>query len=93
MFENIAAKIRFAAKLLIVLGMFGSFGLFVVILTEVSFPMGIISLVCGIASTWIISCLVYGFGELVESSRICAQRLSAIQPPEIIQDESRRKLK
>ena len=60
MFENIATKIKYAAKALMILGVFGSFGLFVVVLMEVSLLMGILSLLCGIVSTWILSCLVYG---------------------------------
>ena len=98
MIENIATKIKYAAKALMILGVFGSFGLFVVVLMEVSLLMGILSLLCGIVSTWILSCLVYGFGELVESSRtranvcasVCTKKLSANESSENIQGESDR---
>ncbi len=73
MFLNIEGKIKFAAKLLIIIGAFGSFGLFVVLLVTVGAVMGIIALVCGVALTWIISCIVYGFGELIENTRACAK--------------------
>ncbi len=92
MFENIATKIKLAAKVLMILGVFGSFGAFVVVLMEVSLPFGILTLILGIALTWILSCLVYGFGELVESAHIFANAYAkncvSAQPSESRQSES-----
>ncbi len=89
LFENIATKIKLAAKVLMILGVFGSFGAFVVVLMEVSLPFGILTLILGIALTWILSCLVYGFGELVESAHIFANAyVKSCKPSESRQSES-----
>ena len=92
LFENIVTKIKLAAKVLMILGVFGSFGAFVVVLMKVSLPFGIFSLIFGIILTWILSCLVYGFGERVESARIFAnayaKSCNSAQPSESRRNES-----
>ena len=77
MFDNIGAKIKTAAKIFCLIGIFfsiiGSFGLMVFSVGNTTVPnvlLAILMAALGSLLSWLGSFGIYGFGELVENSDI-----------------------
>lgn len=88
MFNNIGKKIKTLAEIITVLGILASIVTAIVIWTtvEYSFLIGLGILVFGCIFAWIGSFLLYGFGELIESTKrieqtICPQTPGASNKP------------
>ena len=84
MFENIGEKIKIFAIILTVLGVLGSFiGMIAAWVEGEEFLLGLGILVGGVISSYIFSCFIYAFGELVDNSHkiaINTQRTANKQP-------------
>jgi len=87
MFRNIGRKIKALARDLFILQMIGFTGVGIAIMAGailkdvVNFSpifYGIAVIVIGLVVSWLSTCLLYAFGELVESSTISAENSETI---------------
>ena len=70
MFENIEEKLKAIANIFTVIGFISSIILGIVCWTNhIGFFIGLIILVVGCLFSWAVGCLLYGFGELIESTK------------------------
>jgi hypothetical protein len=70
MFNDISAKIKASAQVLIWLGILASFVWGTVILSSTESYTGVVVMVVGSISSWILSFCMYGLGQLVENTEI-----------------------
>ena len=74
MFNDISAKIKASAQVLIWLGILASFVQGTVILASTESYTGVVVMVVGSVSSWILSFCMYGFGQLIENTEILINR-------------------
>lgn len=92
MFDNIGGKIKSVAVCTCVVGMIASV-IWGIVLFFSSFLSGLLVIVVGCACSWVGTCTLYGFGELIEETRrnreINQQLLAALRPQQpAVQPES-----
>lgn len=68
MFRNVGKKIKIAAEIIGGLGI-GLSAVYCVVLSELDALMRLLVFIVGAFSSWMSACALYGFGELVETSR------------------------
>jgi len=69
MFDNIASKIKSAAKVVFWVGIAFSLITVLIFMTEDSYSqLFILSIFLGLFSSWVLALLIYGFGHLIENS-------------------------
>lgn len=68
MYNNIWKKIKFLAQILFILGAISSIvvGLWVCFGTDTFMAIGLLYIVIGCICSWVMTWLIYGFGELIE---------------------------
>ena len=69
MFENIGGKIKTLAVVFAVLGIIGSIVGGILLIDVTLDVLGITVILVGIVFSWICSCFIYGFGELIETAQ------------------------
>lgn len=70
MFNDISAKIKASAQVLIWLGILASFVWGTVILSSTESYTGVVVMVVGSILSWILSFCMYGFGQLIENTEV-----------------------
>ena len=70
MFNDISAKIKAPAQVLIWLGILASFVWGTVILASTESYTGVVVMVVGSILSWILSFCMYGFGQLIENTEV-----------------------
>ena len=68
MFDDIGGKIKTLAKVITVIGFILSFIVGLVLMIEISFLSGLLTVIFGCLAAWIGSFLLYGFGELIDNT-------------------------
>ena len=78
--DNVGQKIKGVASATCFLGVLVSILGGGAISVEVNSIVGLITIVVGVVLSWAGSLMVYGFGELVENSKIIADGFSSTKP-------------
>jgi len=74
MFNDISAKIKASAQVLIWLGILASFVWGTAILASTESYTGVVVMVVGSILSWILSFCMYGFGQLIENTEVLINR-------------------
>lgn len=78
MFSNVGGKIKGLAQVITWIGIVASVIGGIVLMSKVSFIVGLLTAVVGSLFSWIGSLALYGFGQLVENSDQCVYYLTSI---------------
>lgn len=78
MFSNVGGKIKGLAQVITWIGIVASVIGGIVLMSKVSFIVGLLTAVVGALFSWIGSLALYGFGQLVENSDQCVYYLTSI---------------
>ena len=77
MFENIGSKIKGVARVFFIIGCIISVLAGFILMTNTSYIiLGYVVILVGILLSWLSTILLYGIGQLVENSDICAELMS-----------------
>ena len=78
MFYNIEKKIKVLAGVITILGIISSVVTGIILFGEKNIIMGLLTIVMGILFSWIGSFVLYGFGEIIETTKSIAKISSEI---------------
>lgn len=75
MFKNIGGKIKTLAEILAMLGMIGSIILGIIeLMAGENVLIGFLIFIIGSIASWLSSCFIYGFGQLIENTDFLVKR-------------------